>query len=120
MNFELIAFRLSRLIASKNQLHSVPLTLFHNPYIHTIDFYKNELKYLPPEGKLEDLDANDTDEDKDVLWSCKNLKSLKLADNKLAKLPKAIHGASKLEKLNVANNELISFVKPWNCALVCY
>lgn len=94
--------------------------MFQNPYICTIDFYQNKLKYLPPEGKLEDLDFDADDDDNEVLWSCGNLKSLKLAENQLARIPKAIHGCSKLEKLNVAKNDLISFVQPWNCAMVVH
>lgn len=111
-------FRLSRLIVSKNCLHTLPFTLFQNPFIATIDLYKNKLKYLPPEGKIEDFDSDDIDESLTVLWSCSNLRSLKLANNQIARLPKAIHGSSKLEKLNVSNNELISFVEPWNCPIV--
>ena len=115
----LYSFRLSRLIASKNKLHSLPLTLFHNPYICTLDFYKNKLRYLPPEENSEDFDGNGVNIASTILWSCKNLRTLKLANNELARIPKAIHGASKLENLNVSNNELISFVKPWNCPMVC-
>ena len=115
----LFTFRLSRLIASKNNIHSLPLTLFQNPHICTIDFYKNKLKYLPPEDKQGDFDEIEINEANRILWMCKSLKTLKLANNELARIPNAISGATKLENLNVSKNELISFVKPWNCPMVC-
>ena len=104
--------RLQRLIASKNQLQSVPLALFKNRSVQVVDLSGNKLKHLPPHGSLDSFMFNE-------IWECDKLQSLKLVENMLIQIPKGIHGATSLERLNVSRNKLTFFVTPWNCPLVC-
>ncbi len=113
--------RLKRLSCCRNFLDSIPSEIFRNTHIQSIDFSKNKLKYLPPDESNDDFQQKSSTswyDDYDQHWACTNLIILKLSDNQLVKLPTAIHGATKLEKMAVSNNELISFVSPWNCPMV--
>eukprot|EP00794_Sanderia_malayensis_P013704 gene13704-15131_t len=106
--------KITKLSAPRNRLQSCPLTLFKNKFIQIIDLSQNRLKVLPSHEECENCKESLCNE---AQWTCNNLITLKLSNNQITDVPWDIHGATKLERLNLSNNELTSFVSPWNCPM---
>ena len=115
--------RLTRITGIRNLLCSLPLALFQNEAISNLDFSQNRIRYLPPEDEMQNLNLDDEEEERDTfsdstVWKCVNLRTLRMVNNQLVRIPKAIQGAVRLERLVLSNNQLVSFGQPWKCPLV--
>lgn len=94
----------------KNKLSKLPFELFRNKIIEKIDVSQNQLQTLPCEKIHEDGSI--------IQWDCPSLKHLKCSFNVLGTLPRAIEGATGLEKLICNNNMIRVFDVTWKCPLV--
>ncbi|XP_047142009.1 leucine-rich repeat serine/threonine-protein kinase 1 isoform X1 [Hydra vulgaris] len=95
--------KIIKVVARKNKLKILPLSLFNNPNITHIDFSANEIINLPTHPEK--------------LWECTMLKYLRLSNNKIISIPSSISGANSLEKLYLNDNLIQSFECSWKCPL---
>lgn len=104
--------KLTRILVCKNKLKKIPMNLFLNKHVNTIDLSQNLLQYLPPEPVTNNgLTASDEQ------WECVSLTLLKCSNNALQSIPPGISGAIGLRKLILSNNMLSSFSVNWKCPL---
>lgn len=108
---------MKRIIACHNKIAELPLELFLNKHIVSLDVSKNRIKLLPTFAENAERSSG-TVNPTEVFWECSSLKLLKCSKNIIAELPREIHGAINLEKLYLDYNNLTEFNIVWKCPLV--
>lgn len=107
----------TRIIACHNKITALPLELFLNKSIVALDVSQNRIKHLPTFAENSQRSSG-TVNPTEMFWDCVSLKTLKCSKNIIADLPKEIHGAINLEKLQLDYNNLTEFNIVWKCPLV--
>ncbi|XP_077988443.1 leucine-rich repeat serine/threonine-protein kinase 1-like [Glandiceps talaboti] len=115
--------RLKEYRASNNNLESVPIEIFQLPSLEKLMLDNNQMTSLEcvVEDRTHDVDDVDSPRresvHEDSEWNCPELSHLDVSHNNLKRLPKGIQSASKLRKLLVGSNKLVTLPQIWSCPL---